>query len=628
MGGEAGPDQAPPVPVSNLDAANGFWQRPRAQGHPVGRRLSRSGTCARAWRRARNPRADLPEVVWRTFVLALIVGFPIASTLAWYHGHKGFTHISAGELSIVAVLVLIGAVFFSVAMQPDELAEQPVAVPAASDAASSSRIGGVQSSASSSSARTGNAVLPGSVAVLPFENLSPNPDDAYFAIGIHEQVLARLGKIGGLTVTARPSVVRYAKGSFTIPEIARELKVGVIGGGTVRYADGNVRVTAFLTDAATEAQLWSETYTRPFENSFTIETEIATQIAVALEAKLAPSEQRTLAKQSTKSADAYAYYLRAIAAPAATAGGVGVSMEETAEFQRYLDRALELDPEFALGHAAKARHYAYSLGRPMPRSAGLNPEDRAMLASASAERALALDPEAGLAYSALATVHRYSGRRREAQLAIDKAVALSPNDYQVLFDAAVLFIGTDADTDTDRALAFAQRAARVNPIEGFLSLGLAFAFAGDYDAAAEQFVSRLDYPTMPYEMARIELLRANKTSALEYLREQERRGIRPPAAIQTVAYFYHLLGADNDARRLIGTFEVFAEDYAVGPGDWALAALIEGNQTEALQWLQRAAGQRPPKPDAVSVTLIATNRYSDPVLDQPEFVEVRNRLAR
>jgi hypothetical protein len=100
------------------------------------------------------------------------------------------------------------------------------------------------------------------------------------------------------------------------------------------------------------------------------------------------------------------------------------------------------------------------------------------------------------------------------------------------------------------------------------------------------------------------------------------------ATSRTVPYFYHLLGADNDARRLMGTFEVFAADYAVGPGDWALAALIEGNQTEALQWLQRAAGRQPPRPSAVSVAVIAANRYSDLVLDQPEFVEVRSRLAR
>jgi TolB-like protein len=470
------------------------------------------------------------------------------------------------------------------------------------------------------------APTPHSVAMLPFANLSPNPDDEYFAAGIHEQVLTRLGKIGDLTVIARQSVLRYVDSGLSIPAIARELNVEAIGGGSVRYADDNVRVTAYLIDVATEAQLWSETYTRPFENIFAIETEIATQIAAALEAELAPSEQRSLEKQSTDSGAAYALYLRAIAAVGYSAGGLGVSPPEAAEFHRYLDRALELDPEFALGYAAKARDYAYSMGRMMPRSAGLSAEDRALLAVANAEKALALDPETGLAYAALAVVHRFNWREREARLALDRALELSPNDYQVLFDAAVLntYTGNEA-----AAIDLARRAAGINPVEGFLPLGVAFLWTGDYDAAAEQFTPRLDLGRRgtPYLLAQIELLRGNRAAALGHLPQAEKLGIQSPTTIPSAAYLYHELGADAEAEHLLATLEGFAADYAVGPGDWALAALSRGNDTEALQWLQQAAARRSAGSDWQSLFLIVQNLYSDPVLERPEFVEVRDRLG-
>ena len=109
----------------------------------------------------------------------------------------------------------------------------------------------------------------------------------------------------------------------------------------------------------------------------------------------------------------------AVASGSYAAMGLAVSTEQSAEFHRHLDRALELDPEFALGYAAKARDYAYSMGRPKLRSLGLSFDDRATLALENAQRALSLDPELGLAHAAIATVYRIQGRDRDARLAID-----------------------------------------------------------------------------------------------------------------------------------------------------------------------------------------------------------------
>jgi TolB-like protein/Flp pilus assembly protein TadD len=568
---------------------------------------------------------DWPEAVGRIVVVALIAGFPIALTLAWYHGHRGLTRISAGELTIISLLLLIGAVFFTVSLRPEADRAEPAVTRGASSVEGERPAVGGEAPVIPRPAESQNGTLANSVAVLPFDNLSPNPDDAYFAAGIHEQVINQLAKINDLTVIARTAVLAYADRKASTQEIGRVFDIEAVMVGSVRYADGNVRISVELIDAGTEAQLWSETYTRPFENIFAIETDIATQIAAALEAELAPSEQRNLEKVPTQSPEAYAHFLRAIAVLPVSIGALGVSSEESAEFHRHLDRALEVDPEFALGYAAKARDFAYSMGRFIPRAAGLSFEDRATIAVTNAQRALALDAETGLAYAALSTMHRLSGRWQDAELALEQALAVSPNDFQVLADAVLLNVSRG---NTASAMEFAQRAARLNPVDGYLLLGIAFRAAGDYDAAAEQFASRPDVPSNILELAVVELRRGNTAAVIRNLRDLEERGIRPPASIPNVAYLYHLAGADDDARRVVAMLEEFAADYAVGPGDWALAALSTGDDSAALRWLEQAAARAAPGPGWQSTLIIARNAFPNPVLERPEFVEVRKRLPQ
>lgn len=561
---------------------------------------------------------DWPDVVGRILVIALVAGLPLVLTLAWYHGHRGLQRISTGELTIISLLLLIGALLFSVSLRPEErsTAAAPPPRSTGADVAVVTPPPRVPST---------SEITPNSVAVLPFANLSPSSDDAAFAIGIHQQVLNQLSRINDLTSIARASVLRYADTNLSPQEIARELGVETIMTGTLRYVDGNVQIRTELVDGASGAQLWSEIYTRPFDDIFAIEADIATQVATALEAELAPDEQLKLVQRPTESTEAYEYYLRAITAISYPGGGLGVSLEESAEFHKHIDRALEIDPEFALAYAAKAREYAYSMGRDLPRSAGLNYEDRAVLAVANAERALALDPELGLAHAALANVHRLSGRRSEAQQHLERALRFAPNNFQVLFDAVVLNFTTN---NAEEALRHARHAARINPAESFIPLGLALVRAGDYDAAVEQFASRPDYPSGSIELARAEYLRGNEAAVVRHLREQERRGIRPPATIPTIAYMYHLVGAEDDARRVAAMLDAYAEEFTVGPGDWAIAALSTGDTDVALEWLENAASRRTLGADAGAVALIALNLWSDPVLERPEFVEVRNRLAR
>ena len=138
------------------------------------------------------------------------------------------------------------------------------------------------------------AILPNSVAVLPFENLSLNPEDAFFAAGIHEEILNQLVKLSALNVIARTSMMSYAGTDKGIPEIAAELNVETVMEGSVRYADGRVLVTAQLIDPNTNAHLWSDSYNREFADIFAIQADIAMNIANALEAEFSVTEQESI----------------------------------------------------------------------------------------------------------------------------------------------------------------------------------------------------------------------------------------------------------------------------------------------------------------------------------------------
>src|SRR5205807_10516673 len=150
-------------------------------------------------------------------------------------------------------------------------------------------------------------------AVLPFENLSSDPNNAYFATGIQDEILTRLAKIGSLKVISHTSTQQYTARPGNLPEIARQLGVANILEGSVQKAGDQVHINAQLIRAATDEHLWAESYDRKLENIFGVEAEVATSVADALRAKLTGAEQQALAGQPTKNPAAYEAYLRGIA---------------------------------------------------------------------------------------------------------------------------------------------------------------------------------------------------------------------------------------------------------------------------------------------------------------------------
>src|SRR5713101_6908855 len=193
-----------------------------------------------------------------------------------------------------------------------------------------------------------------SIAVLPFENLSPDPENVFFADGVQDEILTNLAKIADLKVTSRSSVMQYRAPTRNLREIANALSVAHILEGSVQRAGNRVRVSAQLIDARTDAHLWAENYHRPLDDVFAIQSEIAKAVADQLEAKLAPAEKAAIEQAPTANIVAYDRYLR---------GKKLVSMatfdtrriEQTRHAIRLLDQAVAHDPAFLLAYCQIAR---------------------------------------------------------------------------------------------------------------------------------------------------------------------------------------------------------------------------------------------------------------------------------
>jgi len=201
-----------------------------------------------------------------------------------------------------------------------------------------------------------------SIAVLPFENLSPDKDNAYFASGIQDEILTRLAKIGALRVISRTSTLRYASRPDNLPQIAQQLVVANILEGSVQKAGDSVRINVQLIQANDDSHLWAETYDRKLDNIFGVESEVATAIADALNAKLSGAEKAELAREPTQNAAAYDAYLRGLALQDRAYAMLSNALSSI----RAYEDAVRLDSNFALAWAQLSRQHSFVfiLGEP------------------------------------------------------------------------------------------------------------------------------------------------------------------------------------------------------------------------------------------------------------------------
>ena len=339
-----------------------------------------------------------PGVLYRGLLVVLAIGFFVALVLAWYHGEKGRQRVSGPELLMVAALLVVAGVALST-------------------------LGGEQVSEPTETATpAGEPEYPRTaIAVLPFQNLSADGPYAYFAGGLHDELLTQLAKVAALKVISRTSVMGYAGTNLPpLRQIASELGVGSVVEGSVQVMGDRLRVNVQLIDATTDEHLWAESYDRTLDDAFAIQSDVAQRVVAAVGATLGGSEQQRLAEAPTANAEAYRLYLQG----QEYYWRPGYQRQDWDIAQQLYEHALVLDSTFALAHAELSQvHGSMWFFRH-----DTSPE-RLARQREEAETALRLAPELPEAHIAMGRVH-YVGHS-DWQAALDEygiALQALPND--------------------------------------------------------------------------------------------------------------------------------------------------------------------------------------------------------
>lgn len=291
-----------------------------------------------------------------------------------------------------------------------------------------------------------------SIAVLPFQNLSDDPEQEYFADGIVEEIVTGLSRIKWLFVIARNSSFVYKGRAVDIKQVGRELGVRYVLEGSVRKGGGHVRVACQLVEALTSAHLWAERYDRSLEDLFALQDEVTLAIIGAIEPSLRSAEIDRVKRKRPENLDAYDLLLHAISADMAMPEGVAKALP-------YLERALQLEPDYARahGHLAMCYHTLYLRG-------GLHEEKRrAAIQHAHAAIASGQDDSTALTLAGF-VIGMDEHDRAAASQAFETALALSPSSaFTYLIGSAVLGWGGEAK----RAIDWAERALRLSPFDSW-----------------------------------------------------------------------------------------------------------------------------------------------------------------
>ena len=453
---------------------------------------------------------------------------------------------------------------------------------------------------------------PPSVAVLPFLNLSADPENEYFADGITEDVIAQLSKIRALKVISRTSAMVFKQREQSLKEIGARLEVATLLEGSVRRVGDRVRIVAQLIDGETDRHLWAETYDRRLTDVFAIQTDVALHIASALKAELSPDEKSRLYREPTGDLHAYQLYLQ----------GRQCYLRYTAEGSRqgieYFERAIAKDPNYAQAYTALAMAYT-ELGE----TGALQPDEAYARAKEASAKALALDSGLGEAHCMLAYIKAvcdfdWVG----AEEAFKRALALTPNsaDTYDLYGRMCLALERN-----DEALAMEQRAQELDPLAHRADVARALLRAGRYDEALQAATRATELDP--------QYARAHATLGWAYLKkgitepgvaELETAVSLAPGDTQWLAQLgqaYGTVGNVARAREVLRQLEELSGRRFVSPYHMALVYTGLGEQDRAIDWLERAYAGRSGPVYSVKGSFLFTTLHG-----HPRFIALLKKL--
>ena len=410
------------------------------------------------------PIFEIPNWALRLIVLAIIIGFPIALVIAWAFEltPQGIKRTETADAMPAAtrkkkhvwIYVVVIGVLLSIGLF----------------------LLGRYSAVNGAPRQSEAATVPDkSIAVLPFDNLSRDPDNAYFAEGVQDEILTRLAKIGDLKVISRTSTEKYKSAPANLREIAQQLGVAHIVEGSVQKANDQVRVNVQLINALTDAHLWADTYDRKLLDIFSVESDIAKTIADTLQAKLSGSEKTAISKKPTANPEAYELYLKA---RFFWNKRTGADLKTAAQ---YFERALTADPSYGSAYAGLAQSYLL-----IPVFGAGAPRDFFPKAMVAAHRAIKLDETSAEGHSALAMLVLFDFKFKESEEEFRRAIELNPNyatAHHWFGNSLLVTLGR-----FDEAIKEGERAVELDPLSLIINadLGSTLMIARRYDDAIVQ----------------------------------------------------------------------------------------------------------------------------------------------
>jgi TolB-like protein/Flp pilus assembly protein TadD len=455
-----------------------------------------------------------------------------------------------------------------------------------------------------------------SIAVLPFGNLSRDPDNAYFAEGVQDEILTRLAKVADLKVISHTSTQRFKSAPEDLRQIAKQLGVANVLEGSVQKAADQVRVNVQLINALTDAHLWADTYDRKLTDIFAVESEIAKTIADTLQVKLTGSEKTAIAKRPTANSEAYELYLKGrFFWNKRTGNDIKKSID-------YFNQAIAKDPGYALAYAGLADGYAL-----LSDYAVAPPRDAFPKAKVAAQKALELDSTLAEAHTSLAeALASYNFDFTQAIAEFKRAIELNSNyatAHHWYGNSVLMPLGR-----FDEAIAECKRAVELDPFSVInnADLGQTYYMAHRYDEAIDQLRKTVEIEPgayyAHYDLGEAFEAKSDLAAAIaEYKTARELND--DPFSLGLLGNAYAVSGKTAEALKVLDQLEQISKQRYVAAYSFALVHLGLGHKDEALRWLEKSYEDRA----AYDVLSIPHDPLLDPLRGDPRFEALVEKIV-
>ncbi len=452
------------------------------------------------------------------------------------------------------------------------------------------------------------AIAQKSIAVLPFENLSSDPDNAYFAEAIQDEIVARLSKIADLKVISRTSTQKYKSAPDNLREVAKQLGVANILEGSVQKAADQVRVNVQLISALNDAHLWGDIYDRKLTDIFAVESDIAKTIADTLQAELTGAEKQSIAAQPTSDLTAYELYLKGRSLWSKRGG------ENLRQAIAFYEQAIARDPKYALAYSGLAEAYVL-----LPAYTTTAPQDAYPTAKAAALKALQLDEKLAEAHTALGLLLCNGDLDMAGSISeFQRAIALNPNyatAHHWYANGPLLALGR-----FEEAIAEAKRAIELDPLSPIINadLGQNLYAARRYDEAIAQLRKTLEIdPTFYYAHYNLGMALQRKgdvpAAIAEYTKAQQ---LSDDLFIPVLLASAKAQSGDKDAAiQMLAELEELSQHRYVPEYPRTLLYLSLGNRDEAIRRLEQAVVDH----ESLTITMIKADPKLDSLRGDPRF---------